>query len=215
MSNSNLQYIGLDFETSGVDHGRNAPIEIGIATEWGNVFDSTIGRWKWTDEKHPMEVDPLTRRYEWSDEAEGIHGIGRSELATAPNALAVDQEALRWIRTMVGTDAKQIIAVGWNIAAFDFPFLREYLPATSKAMSYRSVDLNAVLFTIIEAELKDASGDPWTYYGLKSFVKSMAADAIADQTGIDETAWHRAGYDALASIYAFFEMQEVIRRSSL
>lgn len=195
-----LIYIGIDFETTGTDFETSVPIEFGMATEWGNVHERLIGGWDWNDRP-------------WSAEAEGIHKISQDDLRLARPADWIDKDFVDWVHLMVGADPKRIIAVGWNVASFDLPFLRRYLPQTSKAISYRTVDLNAIVFAIVEAELRDAYGEPWTYYGLKDHLKREAADRIEGETGTDQ-AWHRAGYDALASIYAFDELLDILRRSS-
>lgn len=204
---SDLIFIGLDFETTGLSHEASAPIEIGIATEDGLMYDSLIGGWKWENEPNDYEE----RQYEWSNEAEEIHGITKGDLSRAPSVFKADTFCTSFIRRCVGIEPKKIIAVGWNIAAFDFPFLREYLPQTANSMSYRSVDLNALLFGITQAgTLLDNRGRPWTYYSLKSFVKDQAAEYISMELDRAE-AWHSAGYDALASIYAYDALLSVMR----
>lgn len=211
MKDSDLNFIGVDLETSGSSHSRSAPIQIGIANDSGMIFDSYIGGWLFDP---ALQTADGQRTHEWSEEAYGIHGIPRSRLLSAPFAKEADVQAAYWIEDNVGGPGKGIIAVGWNVAAFDFPFIREYLPKTAGSMAYRSVDLNAIIFGITQAGLGDWDGKPWTYYRLKSFVKDAAASRIMQQTDM-QVQWHDAGYDALAGLYAFYELQEVLLNASI
>lgn len=214
MRDSKLRFIGLDLETSGTSHEVSAPIEVGIAVDTGMSFGRLIGGWNWKDQPWTEDVDPGGALYEWSTEAQGVHGIDRDDLDGEPDAIETDEEATRWLKDVLPwQEPKGIIAVGWNVAAFDFPFVRKHLPRLASSMSYRSVDLNAIVFAITQAGLPDQNGEPWDYYGLKSYVKGMAAEACRDQ-GWDEEAWHSAEYDALASLYAFFILQEVLNDSA-
>ena len=218
MRDDKLRFIGLDLETSGTSHKRSAPIEVGIALDTGQVYESLIGGWHWLSEGYPdrmldMEAERREgmRFYEWTDGAYQIHGIERDEVDAAPHKTDIDGEATAWLkRNLPGQEPKGIIAVGWNVAAFDFPFVRQHLPRLSESMSYRSVDLNAIVFAITQAGLIGPGGEPWDYYGLKSHAKGMAAEAVRDQ-GYSDEAWHEAGYDALAGLYAFFILQEVLQ----
>lgn len=212
MQDRKLKFIGLDFETTGTSHEHSAPIEIGLASESGQSFGSLIGGWRW----HLADGTPTygQNTYIWDEEAGEIHGITPDELNDAPWPKAVDESASEWVRDVVGGEPKGIIAVGWNVAAFDFPFLRRYLPKTAASMSYRSVDLNALVFGITQAGLTQPyTNEPWGYYGLKSFVKEQAAVGVEQQTGWAPDNWHNAEYDALASVYAYFELLEVLKHS--
>jgi len=191
---SDLIFIGLDFETSGVSHEMSAPIEFGIATADGLMHDSLIGGWKWKHELTALNALPFERRYIWSDEAEDIHGLSTNDLVGQATPSAVDDDMTGFIRRNVGYEPKKIIAVGWNVAAFDFPFMREYLPKTADSMSYRSVDLNALLFGITQAGLTNPQG---------------GEKRISEERGL-AAAWHSAGYDALASIYAYETLLDVL-----
>jgi DNA polymerase III epsilon subunit-like protein len=200
-----LHLIGLDFETSGSDHERSAPIQIGIATVDGEVYSSLVGGWKWSGPVGP-------RRFDWSSEAQQVHGIEKSDLATARDRTAVDREASDWVRERFpGAKPSTLITVGWNVAGFDHPFLRKHFKRTAGRLSYRSVDLNAVVFAITQAGLPGPTGEPWKYDRLKRRVKDAAAHRANEFFG--STKWHDAGYDALASLYAFDELKAVLRPS--
>lgn len=206
---STIRYIGLDFETSGTSHTEHAPIQIGLATAQGAVFDALIGGWTWKDA--PAKDQGVgVRRYSWSGEAEGIHGIKREWLDKMDTPKELDPKIAEWIeRFFYQIPAKKIVAVGWNVAGFDVPFLREYFPITTERMSYRTVDLNAVVFAMTEAGLTNRYGTPWTYYSLKDNVKSKAEKRASDM-GFDP-GWHSAYYDALTALFAFEELQKELR----
>lgn len=183
-------FLGLDFETSGTDHDRSAPIQLGIANDTGAVFNMLIGGWDWDD--------PQLVRYEsraWSEEAFGVHGITKDRLASAPGPEVVDALAFEWLNKNVPRHPAGRIPVGWNVSGFDVPFLRQHFPQTARAMSYRSVDLNAITFFL-------ASCGIGKYQDIKGTVKATAALRIATEHGGEEK-WHDAGYDALASLYAY------------
>lgn len=195
-----VTYVGLDFETSGTSHREHAPIQIGLATR-KEVFGGLVGGWDFED------------KYDWSYEAEEIHGISQGDLIDCAPAYEIDGLASEWLQAL-DTPAKKIIAVGWNVAAFDFPFLRLYFPRTAQGMSYRSVDLNAIVFALVDARMTDSYGRPWDYYGLKKAAKEYAAAVIAREfPEIEGEQWHDAGYDALASLHAYDFLNYEIRTS--
>ena len=206
---SDLTYIGLDFETTGIDFTLSAPIQLGIALEAGTLT-SMIGGWNWSNGQwtdDDTESPYYGRLYDWSIRAEEIHGIDRETLKGQPYAPAVDAMMAQWIAGATnGEQAKNIIAVGWNIASFDVPFLREYFPQVTKSIAYRTVDLNAVIFAMTESGLFDKRlNDPWTYYSLKGYVKDQAAMRVPGQE-----RWHDAGYDAATSLAAFRVLTEIL-----
>ena len=212
MKDQDLIFVGMDLETSGSDHDRSALIQVGIANEYGQIYSSYVGGWRWADVADTTwdYIDHI-RSWDWSDEAETrAHKIPRSTIDAARPRHEVDAEAEAWIRENVGIVPKAIIAVGWNIAGFDFPFWREYLPRAAHSMAYRSVDLNALVFLITQAGMLRPDGQPWTYYKLKGYVKREAAEMHYARTG-GEAQNHDAGYDALVAIYAWGVLKDVLR----
>jgi hypothetical protein len=209
VKDQDLIFVGMDLETSGSDHVRSALIQVGIANEYGQIYSSYVGGWTFTDS---LGGYPDGRRtWTWSDEAEErAHKIPQATIDAARPRWEVDAEARQWIREYVGIVPKAIIAVGWNIAGFDFPFWREYLPQASSSMAYRSVDLNALVFGVTQAGMLRPDGQPWTYYKLKGYVKREAAEMHYARTG-GEAQNHDAGYDALVAIYAWDVLKDVLR----
>lgn len=212
MKDQDLIFVGMDLETSGSSHTRSALIQVGIANEYGQIYSSYVGDWRWEDATDTKwdHIDGL-RSYDWSDQAEErAHKIPREIIDAARPAHIVDAEAAEWIRANVGIVPKAIIPVGWNIAGFDFPFWREYLPRASGSMAYRSVDLNALVFWATQSGLLRPDGQPWTYYKLKGYAKKEAAGMHFARTG-DGPQNHDAGYDALVAIYAWDVLKDVLR----
>ena len=85
---------------------------------------------------------------------------------------------------------------GWNVGAFDLPFVRDTLPGLASLLSRRSVDLNAVCFTL---------GGTLPYFGSRpkwNTWKRLSKEAAqAELTAISVAPkWHDAGYDALAAL---------------
>jgi DNA polymerase III epsilon subunit-like protein len=182
-----IRYIGLDFETSGTDPwGDAVPIQIGIAT-WASSsdrpfdthFEALIGKWVWG-------VDAT-----WDEESFAIHGITQDELAKARFVWQVDiLAAASLIEAGLGSRMWNVM-VGWNVAGFDRQFITRWMPNLNRLFSYRTVDLNALVFA-------RAGTDEQAYKKLKEASKVYAAERMG---GI--TDWHDALYDAQAALHSF------------
>ncbi|MDQ3646578.1 MAG: hypothetical protein M3345_06540 [Actinomycetota bacterium] len=123
------RFIGVDGEMTGTDGPAvHQLIQIGVATAPDEVFVSDIGYDKWSENPESMAV----------------HGFSAERIRAAPRADAVDAELCGWLGDKVVGSGRGLIAVGWNVAAFDLPYVRQYLPRFSSHLSGRSVDLNAV-----------------------------------------------------------------------
>ena len=203
-------FIGLDFEASGTNHSRHAPIQIGLATPEGAVYSHLVGGWNWTGEGLIN-----ANEYDWDERAAEIHNITRLALEFAGSAPMIDTFSAGFIHEHYpDVRPAKLHAVGWNVASFDFPFLRKHFPLTSRAISYRSVDLNAIVFAMTQAKLTDGNGDQWGYQRLKGYAKDRAAHRVWEETGQDQ-AWHEAGYDALTALYAFEAPQDEMKGPTL
>jgi hypothetical protein len=202
-------YIGFDFETSGVNVKEHAPIQVGLAigTVKPVVFSSLIGGWNWLDSPWTEDI-PAGAYMHWDNEAAEVHGISKESLLGVDSPGKVDGWASLWLsQKSHNTYLNQRIAVGWNVAGFDFPFAKRWLPETAGLLSYRTVDLNAVVFYISETT-------DWEYAKLKAYVKEIAADRISkdSQCLYSEENWHDAGYDALSGLYVWEELQTIGRQ---
>lgn len=86
------------------------------------------------------------------------------------------------------SDPEGLIAVGWDVAAVDLPYISHYLPRLARLLSRQTVDLNAVCFTIAgDASLR------W-----KSLRRKAEKHAEEELGRAD---WHDAGFDAAAALF--------------
>ena len=182
-------FIGLDFETSGTSHEESAPIQLGISVD-GHTFAEDIGGWDWDS--------PSWEGYRnrvWDESAFEVHGITKSRIHGAPRPIEVDAMAIKWLDYYAPRHPAGRIMVGWNVGQFDVPFLRNHFPRTARAMSYRSVDLNAVVFYMEQMGLGK-------YKDIKEASKEYAASELINE-GWPVDLWHDAGYDAAAALKSF------------
>lgn len=189
-----LIFCGLDGEmtSSEISEG-GALIQIGLSLAPDTTFTATIGH-----RPGSYTADP---------KAMAVHGITEAAIAAAPSAAVVDAQARRWLLAHGASTAKKlVIPVGFNVGAFDMPFVKATLPGTYRLLSRRTVDLNAVCFAM-DGMPYEGSTPRWT--GWKRLAKRAAAQTLAD-VGVD-AAWHDAGYDAAAALVAFEWLKRIIR----
>jgi DNA polymerase III epsilon subunit-like protein len=173
------RFIGVDGEMTGTDGPAvHQLIQIGVATAPDEVFVSDIGYDAWSEDAESMVV----------------HGLSAERIRAAPRADVVDAELCRWLGDKVVGSGRGLIAVGWNVAAFDLPYVRRFLPRFTSHLSRRSVDLNAVCFTFA-----GTAGSRWK--SLKKRSKRFAEEQLG------RAEWHDAGYDAAAALlcWEFFK----------
>ena len=187
-------FIGLDGEMTAADLSAGGRlIQIGLAVGEG-------------------EDDRITALIGWSEGdyfaepvAMGVHGIPPETIHAAPRAPEVDERLRDWCLVRGATeDRRTLVTVGWNVGAFDLPFVQHCLPRTFALLSRRSVDLNAVCITLGGAAEHGGSRPKWT--GWKRMSKRAAEDRLS-ALGV-EPQWHDAGYDALASLFAWEWIRE-------
>ena len=92
---------------------------------------------------------------------------------------------------------KGLIAVGWDVAAVDLPYISHYLPRFAALLSRQTVDLNAVCFTIAG----DAS------FRWKSLRRNAERHAEEELGRAD---WHDAGFDAAAALSSWNYLRALI-----
>ena len=186
-----MNLIGLDFEASGPDPwGKHVPIQVGVVTD--NLLRSyRIGRWNWNE-------------YEWNEEAAQVHNIPREELASADPVWKVDiLLASDLIRAGLGSRMWNI-TVGWNVAGYDRQFITRWFPNVNRLLSYRTIDLNALVFL-------RANGMESEYKRIKSLVKQYANDRLGVT---EENGRHDALVDARAALLEYEALQKLQRMAS-
>jgi hypothetical protein len=182
--------IGLDGEMSDSELADGAVlIQIGVAFDATERFSALLG---WPDGS-----------YFKTDRAMAVHGIDPVAIAEADPPAEVDAQLEAWLLAR-GADSEKraLVPVGYNVGAFDLPFVAAYLPRTSQLLSRRVVDLNA--FCLAYEGQVPYEGSLPTFSGWKRLAKRYAAEKLA-AVGLEES-WHDAGYDAAAAILqvAFF-----------
>jgi hypothetical protein len=187
-------FTGLDGEMTSADlraGGRLIQIGLAVGTEPEERFCSLIG---W--DRGDFVADPTAML---------VHGIPEEEIVAAPRPDRVDRDAEEWCLARGASEEKRaMVPVGWNVGAFDLPFVRQALPRTYRLLSRRTVDLNAVCFTLAGVAWLGGSQPRWT--GWRRLAKREAEDRLT-ALGI-EPAWHDAGYDALASLVSWRWLRE-------
>jgi hypothetical protein len=136
-----------------------------------------------------------------TDRAMDVHGIDAAAIAIAIAAAdppgEVDAQLEQWLLARgADSDKRALIAVGYNVGAFDLPFVRAYLPRTSQLLSRRVVDLNA--FCLAYEGRVPYEGSMPTFSGWKRLAKRYSVEKLA-AVGLEEN-WHDAGYDAASAI---------------
>lgn len=144
-----MRYIGLDFETTGVDVYTLRPIQIGIYIPeqldgWGSY----------------IYTDDIAEN--WSVAAESIHRIPLQVVESSPHVVDVDIALAEKLGQLGDTT---LIPVGYGIGSFDMQILKRWMPRSYSRFGHRYLDLNATHFL-------DAGNDE------AAFVKTKAREAM-------------------------------------
>lgn len=170
-------YVGLDGEMSSSELEQGGRlIQIGLALADGSAYSAMI---------NPGEML-------WDEEAVAVPGISRSDLPSYVNSEEVDKNAYDFLISQGAKPNRRMktVPVGWNVGAFDMPFVRETLPLTYSLFSRRTVDLNALCFVL----------DSRNNLNFESWKKRSKEYAI-EKIGYENA--HDAGWDAKMSLYCF------------
>lgn len=173
-------FLGLDIEATGSDLSRHGLIQIGVFIAPDRRFVSDVRPWD------GVEHDP---------KAATIHGISRERQDAAPTSFAVDRDLSRWLAANWAVHGHP---VGFGVAGFDMPFVRKFLPETGRMLSYRTVDLAGVVYTLSEASESTAKE-------LKADAKKYAVEKIGGER------WHDAGFDAEAAYWSWRYLVDLLR----
>ncbi len=195
-----LMLVGLDGEMSAAeleDGGRLIQAGFAMRTSSGvEVFEALIA---WGDEML------------WDPRAAAVHGIEEDAVRNAMAPAEVDEAAYSWLMERGAVEGRrQMIAVGFNVGAFDLPFFRQALPRTMTLISRRSLDLNAVCFTLDGWDPRSDDSRSWA--GWKRSAKKAATRVIED-AGVSGSE-HSAGYDAALAIGCVEYLRREIRTES-
>lgn len=199
-----LLFAGIDGEMTDSELALGAKIiEIGACTQ--NINDLFVTRVSWYKEE-------LMER--WTDKAAAVHNIPAEEVTYFPRDLKCPPligEADRLFRNWIVAHAERpertdkfVIAIGWNVGTFDLPFLQAQMPMSASYLSRRTVDLNAVCYTMHECVKWNGSYP--THKTWKKVGKEYA-EVILRQNKVWTNA-HNAGYDAQEAVlcWQFYRM---------
>lgn len=177
-----IRFMGLDGEMSGCDPRVHRLIELGLCPEPQRQISFMIG---WED----CVSDPDALR---------VNGITEEAIRNAPSAAVVDDQLEEWC-VNEGIAHEEIIPVGWAVSTFDLPFVRSALPKFSRFLHHHCIELNALCYSM--------SGTvPYLHYmPTRAEWKMMALKMAELALGLagEPPAWHKAGYDAAASLVAW------------
>lgn len=176
------RFVGIDCEMTGLGGPRvHQLVQVGVAISIQEVFSSDLGYGDWNEDPNAMRAN----------------GFTSERIRAAPRSAEVDREVVSWLGLRASSDPEGLIAVGWDVAAVDLPYISHYLPGLAGLLSRQSVDLNAVCFTI--------AGDAST--GWKSLRRKAERHAEEELGRAD---WHDAGFDAAAALSSWHYLKTLI-----
>lgn len=194
------KFFGVDGEmtTAELESGGRL-IQIGVTADVDPQGNPLEGSFAYTAFFNPGED------FAWSDRAEAVHGFTKNQVKAARPASEVDDELVEWLLAN-GADSSyrgNIIPVGFNIGAFDMPYIKQTLPKTYARLSHRTVDLNALTYAL-DGKVYGNNREGYDGNAWKSNAKTYAERMIAKLTeGRNVKAAHDAGYDALLHLHVW------------
>lgn len=138
-------FIGLDGEMSSSElHLGGKLIQIGAWEPEAGAFTSDLG---WPAVSH--DPCPGTDTAHVTDIALEVNRFTPDRITSGPDPADVDTRLASWLRDAgAPTKHRGVVSIGFNVGAFDLPFVKAHLPQTATLLSRRTVDLNAVVFTM-------------------------------------------------------------------
>ncbi len=201
-------FVGLDLETSGIDHDRSVPIEFGLAIPTPDgvqqlaQYNYRIGGWKWDDD-YTWATRWMHETWAWNYRSGEVHKIPKVALEGLRTVEEVDV-LIRLIlddhQSPTRSDKAVYCMMGWNVAGFDRPFVQKHMPLTFERFSYRTIDLNAICYALAEPNVR-------SYDTIKNRAKQYAADKVGGPE-----MQHQAGWDAATAYYAYLYLRDLVRQ---
>lgn len=191
-----IRFIGLDGEMTSSDlAGGGALIQLGLSAfvdgEMKSISFGINPYWDGDD-------------IDWSEDAAAVHGITREEVYEFESPGLIDLALFSWMQATVGAKVskrRDNIPVGFNVGAFDMPFVQKLLPHTFSLFSRRTVDLNALCFAL---DRKVENGMPVKFDTWKKRAKLYAIEKIGYENQ------HDAGWDAMMHLHSFEYLRDVM-----
>jgi len=176
--NNKYRYIGLDFETTGLDVSKDEPIQIGIIEV--DSAGKIIGEYK-------SLIKPDKKTDELKHIVGFITGLSIAELETAPTRETVNKEIEQFF-------GENTIIIGHNIG-FDIDFLNKYFPTLTH---YKQIDTMQLAQTVVHYAQS---------YALEILIENLQNEklftAIFNDEQHGEEKSHDAFFDTKNSIKLF------------
>lgn len=202
-----LRFFGLDGEMSAADLAAGGRlIQIGLAANEG-----LDGQWATGAlDSFSCTINPGPCR--WERQAEAVHGIRQEEVARAIPAEQADELLVEWLtdRGMSTSARSECIPVGFNVGAFDLPHMRAVLPRAHALMSARTVDLNALCFSL-DGAAYDGSACTWREW--KRLASAFGWHTVR-QVNLDAEP-HHARDDAQVHVHAWRFLRSAMRGEAM
>ena len=201
---NDLRIFGLDGEMSGADLEKgHRLIQIGVAVDTAadgsplprpELFCSLIG----------WDAGDLI----WDERAAQVHNIPREAILAAPRAAEVDAALAEWLgqRGATAQARRSTVMCGFNVGAFDAPFVHDALPVSAAMFSRRYADLNPV--TMLLPSARTVLGGPADAAAWKRYAKRAGSDLVREVGRVE--AEHDAGTDALMALGAWRALQHLV-----
>lgn len=200
-----MRRFGLDGEMTAADpHAGGRLIQIGLAAHEDNSGGVAESPAAFSSLINPGE-------HMWDSRAAAVHGFTVEEILQAPTAEQVDAACVEWLSRHGVQRPRTALAIGFNVGAFDLPHIALVLPRTAGLFTRRTIDLNALCFTL-EGRLHEGNAPTWS--GWKRMATTYAERIIA-QHGASSEAAHDAGYDALLHLHAWRYLRGAIQGNPL
>jgi len=185
-----LIFAGMDGEMTGSRVEEHELIQIGLALSETEIFCSRIG-WE------SFAYDP---------ESLEVIGVTKEQVKEGPSAEEVDDQLVQWLESK-GVAKHSIVPVGWEVAAFDKPFIKKTLPKFFEYLHHHSIELNSIMYTL---------GDTMPYQGVRpnGYVwKKMTKFAATFNIKCEDARWpkrHDAGEDAIMGLQSWRWVRNII-----
>ncbi len=144
----------------------------------------------------------------WDDRAASIHRIPRADVLSAPRAAAVDDELFDWMVAHGAREERRAdqIMVGFNVGAFDAPFIAQALPRSFSLFSRRYADLNPLCFALGHT-IPISGGDP-SSTSWRRHLHDVGLQHVQRLGRVE--AEHDAGTDALLALAAWRDVESTL-----
>ena len=186
-----MKELFLDLETSGTDSRRHSILSIGMVVSSGNIED-------YQSFYREIKYDNLLI----APEAIGVNRFNFTEQTGRINLIHVDEEAKIFVRKHF-PDAK-IQAIGLNIGVFDLQFIHQHMPKLTELLSYKSVDLNSIMYILSEKHSMN-------FKDFKMKLSDKAHQTVQEMAlGVEK---HHALYDAVFNMCLYYLLKENIHKT--